>query len=414
VRDILASAFQSAGQRCSALRMLYVQRDVSDNLLRMLSGAMQALQVGDPLRVSTDVGPLIDDDAMQSIGDYCEKMIADGRLIERLEAPESGRFVAPHLFRVSGIEELEREIFGPVLHVATFEADEIDGVIGAINARGYGLTFGLHTRIDARVQYIMDRMRVGNFYVNRNQIGAVVGAQPFGGEGLSGSGPKAGGPHYLARFRKPPGADADAAPARAVSAVAAPEIDAKTLPNPADGKWSTRPDRIAVLRKVLRGRASQAVGATAALDFGPVDLPGPTGEANALALYPRGRALCLGRDAETLLAQAVQALAAGNAVVAIAPGASSALAVLLGKDMPVAAFDGMPDERQLKELPFDVAALVADDETLRATRLALAARQGPIIRLVTDQTDPEAYVIERATCVDTTAAGGNASLLASA
>lgn len=412
VRDVIASAFQSAGQRCSALRMLYVQRDVADKLIEMLTGAMKELSVGDPWRIATDVGPVIDDEARQSISAYCGALSGQGKLVHALGTPGEGLFVAPHLFRVSGIGELEREIFGPVLHVATFEADEIGKVVDAVNARGYGLTFGLHTRIDARVQYVMDRIRVGNFYVNRNQIGAVVAAQPFGGEGLSGTGPKAGGPHYLDRFRKP--AESDSHADMAEGGTVAPTIDAASLPNAGDHKWSARADRIAALRKVLRGKASDAIAASAALDFGPIDLPGPTGEANSLALHPRGRVLCLGRDRETLLAQAVQALAAGNAVVAIAPDAQSALSALTGKDMPVAAFDGVPDEEQLRTLAVDLAALCADDQTLRTTRRALAARSGAIVRLVTEPLDPEAYVLERATCVDTTAAGGNATLLASA
>ena len=200
VRDILASAFQSAGQRCSALRMLYVQEDVADRVLEMLTGAMDELSVGDPWHLSSDVGPVIDAEAKAGIDAHCDALTAKGRLLKRLDPPEAGRFVPPSVFRLDGIEELEEEIFGPVLHVATFDADEIDAVVDAVNAKGYGLTFGLHTRVDARVQRIVDRVDVGNVYVNRNQIGAVVGSQPFGGEGLSGTGPKAGGPHYVARF----------------------------------------------------------------------------------------------------------------------------------------------------------------------------------------------------------------------
>ncbi|MBO6716449.1 MAG: bifunctional proline dehydrogenase/L-glutamate gamma-semialdehyde dehydrogenase PutA [Rhizobiaceae bacterium] len=410
VRDILASAFQSAGQRCSALRMLYVQSDVKDRVIAMLTGAMRELKLGDPWRISTDVGPLIDDDALASIAGYCRQMEGEGRLIAKLEAPKDGRFVAPHLFRVSGIEELEREVFGPVLHVAEFDSEDIDGVIDAINARGYGLTFGLHTRIDARVQHIVDRMHAGNLYVNRNQIGAVVGAQPFGGEGLSGTGPKAGGPHYLARFRKPRQARVESMSVGQSGA----SIDSVALPDPDGSGWAKRPDRIPVLRKFLRGRAAEAMAAVAGLDFGPVDLPGPTGESNVLELHARGTVLCMGQGAEALLAQAVQALAAGNTVVAVAPGAPAALGILLGKELPVAAYDGEPGDGLLKELPFDLAALAADDETLCKTRQALAAREGQIVRLVTDPIDPAAYIVERATCVDTTAAGGNASLLASA
>ena len=202
VRDVLASSFQSAGQRCSALRVLYVQKDVAKKALEMLEGALKTLTVGDPWQLSTDVGPVIDDEARQSILAYCAEMEGKGRLIAKLDAPEGGRFVAPHIFRVSGIDEMKREIFGPVLHVATFGADDIDRVISSINRKGYGLTFGLHTRIEARVQHIVDGVHAGNVYVNRNQIGAVVGSQPFGGEGLSGTGPKAGGPHYLRRFRR--------------------------------------------------------------------------------------------------------------------------------------------------------------------------------------------------------------------
>src|SRR5690606_18683464 len=205
----------------------------------------------------------------------------------------------PHIISVRGIEEIKREVFGPVLHVATFDADKLDSVIGAINARGYGLTFGLHTRIEGRAQHFVDGIHAGNIYVNRNQIGAVVGSQPFGGEGLSGTGPKAGGPHYLRRFRK--GAEGGAELAEARMATVKELQD--NMPDPALGGWSARPDRIAILRKHLRGKGAAAVAAAAALEFGQVDLPGPTGEANTLALTPRGRVLALGADADTLLSQ---------------------------------------------------------------------------------------------------------------
>ena len=210
VRDILASAFQSAGQRCSALRCLYVQEDVSGKVLTMLRGAMDELTLGNPWELATDIGPVIDDEARAAIMRHIEKARAEGRILHELKAPAQGTFVAPTLVRIDGIEDLEREVFGPVLHVATFRAEQLDSVIRAINATGYGLTFGLHTRIDHRVQEIVDQLAVGNIYVNRNQIGAVVGSQPFGGEGLSGTGPKAGGPHYLARFSAPkPAVSAD-------------------------------------------------------------------------------------------------------------------------------------------------------------------------------------------------------------
>jgi RHH-type proline utilization regulon transcriptional repressor/proline dehydrogenase/delta 1-pyrroline-5-carboxylate dehydrogenase len=410
VRDILASAFQSAGQRCSALRVLYVQKDVEKKMLEMLKGAMETLDIGDPWLISTDVGPVIDDEAQTSIRDYCTKMGLQGRLIAKLEAPTDGRFVAPHVFRVKGIEEMEREVFGPVLHVATFDSDEIDAVIGAINRKGYGLTFGLHTRIEGRVQHFVDGIHAGNIYVNRNQIGAVVGSQPFGGEGLSGTGPKAGGPHYLRRFRKGPEAGTHLAEGHKVTAT---EL-ADNLPDPTLGGWSTRPDRVAILRKHLRGKGSAAIAAAAGIDFGQVDLPGPTGEANTLSLSPRGRVLCLGPDPDTLLAQTIQALAAGNAVLAVAPGAPAALSALTGKGLPLSAIDGRPDPVETRSLRVDVVAFSGTPEAARIVRKVIADRSGPIVPLVSEVLNPAAYAHERAVCVDTTAAGGNASLLAGA
>ena len=197
VRDILASAFQSAGQRCSALRMLYVQTEVADTILRMLFGAMDELRLGDPWAHATDVGPVIDPRARTDIQAYVDAACAAGKVLKEIDRPPEGNFVAPTVIAVDGIEDLTREVFGPILHVARFEAKDLDRVIDAINATGYGLTFGMHSRIEDRVQQVTARLRVGNIYINRNQIGAVVGSQPFGGEGLSGTGPKAGGPQYV-------------------------------------------------------------------------------------------------------------------------------------------------------------------------------------------------------------------------
>ena len=411
VRDILASAFQSAGQRCSALRILYIQKDVEQKTLEMLKGALAMLRIGDPWLISTDVGPVIDDEARGALKAYCAEMEKKGRLIAKLDAPREGCFVGLHIFRVSGITEMEHEMFGPILHVATFEADKIDQVVAEINAKRYGLTFGLHTRIEARVKHLVESIHAGNIYVNRNQIGAVVGSQPFGGEGLSGTGPKAGGPRYLHRFRK-------AHQVTAVNAAEAPVVSASTLaeqvPDAARGGWSTRPDRLTVLRKHLRGKGAEAITAAAATDFGPVDLPGPTGEANTLLLAPRGRVLCLGLDEAAVLAQAVQALAAGNAVLAVAPRAQASLSPLLDKGLPISAIDGTVDAGDLVQLDIDVVAISADVDTLRAIRRALARRSGPIVPLVSEVIEPNAYVHERAVCVDTTAAGGNATLLAAA
>ena len=409
VRDILASAFQSAGQRCSALRVLYVQKDVEARMVKMLQGAMQALTVGDPWRLSTDVGPVIDDEAMAGISNYCRDMEEKGRLIAKTQAPEGGRFVAPAALRVSGLDEVEREVFGPVLHVATFEAEDLPNVISDINRKGYGLTFGLHTRIDARVQEMVDQIRAGNIYVNRNQIGAVVGSQPFGGQGLSGTGPKAGGPLYLRRFRRgPSGAEERPADGPAIGA----DTLATLMPDAAD--WGGRADRVVALREVLRGRWPDALTAAAALDHGPVDLPGPTGEANAYALLPRGRVLCLGVGADTLAAQVIQALAAGNAVLAVGADAQATLQPLLRRGFPLAAVDGAVVPEALQKVDIDLVAASGARDWMSALRRALAKREGAIVPLVSELLYPAAYVHERAVCVDTTAAGGNASLMATA
>jgi len=409
VRDIVASAFQSAGQRCSALRILYVQKDVETRVTRMLKGAMEALSMGDPWSLSTDVGPVIDDEAYHTISDYCAEMTAKGRLIAAINKADGGRFVAPAAYSVSGIEEMKREIFGPVLHVATFEADQIDKVISAINAKGYGLTFGLHTRVDARVQDIVDGIEAGNIYVNRNQIGAVVGSQPFGGQGLSGTGPKAGGPLYLRRFRRSPFA-ADGRPA----APAVPVETVKARMPTLNADWAGCGDRILVLRKLLRGKFADQLAYAAAVEQGPVDLPGPTGEANTYQLTPKGVVLCLGPSGDALVAQAIAALAGGNSVIAIGEGASKLLQPLLKGDVPLTAIDGTVAPEVLETLAIDLVAASGDEEWLGELRRALARREGPIVQLVTELSYPAAYMHERAICVDTTAAGGNASLLASA
>ncbi|MBR9764451.1 MAG: bifunctional proline dehydrogenase/L-glutamate gamma-semialdehyde dehydrogenase PutA [Rhodobacteraceae bacterium] len=360
VRDIVASSFQSAGQRCSALRCLYLQEDIAPQMIEMIKGAMDELRVGDPWQLSTDVGPVIDEEARSGIADYLAKARAAGRLLHELSVPEGGTFVAPTLLQVGGIEEMDREIFGPVLHVATFKGRDLGRVIAAINATGFGLTFGLHTRIDTRVQEVTEAIHAGNLYVNRNQIGAIVGSQPFGGEGLSGTGPKAGGPNYLDRFR--------AAPAPMAGEV--------------DGPVSA--DR---LERKLAGFSEGA----------PVSeqlMPGPTGELNRLAAYQRAPLLCMGPGPEAEAAQVAAVEALGGQ--ALAAG-------------------GVPEAGVLESLA-GIAGVIwwGDADQARAFARALAARDGAILPLVTALPDRGHVLHERHLCVDTTAAGGNAALLADA
>lgn len=415
VRDVVQSAFQSAGQRCSALRCLYIQEDVFERTMTMLCGAMDELRLGDPWDLSTDVGPVIDEEARRDISDYCAKMEAGGRLLKRGNAPGEGRFVAPSVVRVSGIGELEREVFGPVLHVAPFRADDLVGVVETINATGYGLTAGLHTRIDRRVQEIVDRLEVGNIYVNRNQVGAIVGSQPFGGEKCSGTGPKAGGPHYLRSFAKPPHAVANgAAPADGPALSRADLENALRDAAKAQPRWEARDDRLAILEAALAEAAALARDALAAARAIPHEfmLPGPTGESNRMTLHARGVMLCLGPDGDTALTQAAQALAFGNAAVIACPRPPDR-AALSERGAPVVVQAGRIDTGWLADLEgFAGVACTGGNATLRAIRCALAERDGPILPLIADPIRPDRYFVERHLCVDTTAAGGNAALLA--
>jgi RHH-type proline utilization regulon transcriptional repressor/proline dehydrogenase/delta 1-pyrroline-5-carboxylate dehydrogenase len=413
VRDILISSFQSAGQRCSALRMLYVQEEARERLLEMLYGAMEALSIGDPWNLDTDVSPVIDAEAQQDISAYTAQHEAAGKLLKKLPAPKQGTYVSPAVIAVDGIADMEREIFGPILHVASFKARDIDRIVDDINARQYGLTFGLHTRIDDRVQQIVERIHVGNTYVNRNQIGAIVGSQPFGGEGLSGTGPKAGGPHYVNRFRR--GGESEA-----LDAPVATPVNRQQIQNAIEAldarNWSARLDRVAVLRKALAGSASlirKALAETAAFDMTPQTLPGPTGESNRLSLHPKGTILCLGPTAEIAIAQAAQALGAGCPAVIVAPDIGQLAQPLVEAGAPLAYFDGIVEAEVLGTLEgiAAVAAAGASDWTGKL-RIALAQRPGAIVALETRKIAPERYVIERHLCIDTTAAGGNASLLA--
>jgi RHH-type proline utilization regulon transcriptional repressor/proline dehydrogenase/delta 1-pyrroline-5-carboxylate dehydrogenase len=261
---------------------------------------------------------------------------------------------------VGGIADLGKEVFGPVLHIATFKAGEINDVIAAVNATGYGLTFGLHTRIDTRVQEVADAVHVGNLYVNRNQIGAIVGSQPFGGEGLSGTGPKAGGPNYLPRFTR---------------AAVSPE-----------GAQATNP---VASEQVQRQLSSAEVPSAPVMQR---DMPGPTGEMNRLSAYARGPVLCLGPGVKLAAEQAALVRGLGGVAVeqpgAVDPGAMRSL-----RDLSAVIWWG-------------------DLGLARGYAAALAERDGPLVALVTDAPDAGHVLHERHLCVDTTAAGGNANLLA--
>ena len=371
VRDIVESAFQSAGQRCSALRVLYLQEDIAKPFQTMLFGAMDELQVGDPWTHSTDLGPVINQGAHTEITAHIEKAKKEGRLLKQLDAPQYGHYIGPAVIKVDGVNDLEKEIFGPVLHLATFKAENIDVIINDINKSGFGLTFGLHTRIDDRVEHFTNNLNVGNMYINRNQIGAIVGSQPFGGEGLSGTGPKAGGPHYVKRFTKS-----------------------------AENRSEFRANGFVRLQDVQA--ALDRLDRPARIKVHSTDMDGPTGESNRLSLYPKGVFLCLGPSLEQAQTQARLARSFGCPALVVVPGASENNAI-----------SGCLDRKALQHLTgFDAVVLWSDADDLRQARQALAARDGALIPLITEFDFEDRCVLERHVCIDTTAAGGNASLLA--
>ena len=296
VDDVIMSAFQSAGQRCSALRVLFVQSDIADNLLHMLKGAMASLKAGDPRLLSSDLGPVIDSGAQKELQSHIDRMNREAKLIAKVELDSScanGSFIAPHAFEIDSLDVLTDEVFGPILHVVRFDSDQLGKVIEQINNTGFGLTLGVHSRIQAFAQKVFSNTIAGNTYINRNMVGAVVGVNPFGGRGLSGTGPKAGGPNYMLRFSQ---ADIPETTGRSFDLVI---NDSKTdhgaLVSDAQKalkKWqSTSIDsRLIILQQVATDSFwLQQIDAVARETLAnPIELPGPTGEDNRLSVQGRG------------------------------------------------------------------------------------------------------------------------------
>ena len=397
VQDALNSAFDSAGQRCSALRVLCLQEEIAGRTIAMLKGAMRELRIGHPGRLATDVGPVIDADARQNLLRHVARMRERARAVFQLELPPEcahGSFVAPTLVEIDSLELLQGEVFGPVLHVLRYRRDELPRLVDAINATGYGLTLGVHSRIDETIDFVRRRARVGNMYVNRNIIGAVVGVQPFGGEGKSGTGPKAGGPLYLLRLLYGVPFDGGiAAPSR--KGPAALQALLRWLREHGDERLAMR----------VEGYARAGLTETTLV------LPGPTGERNTLAFGPRGTILCAASTRASLLNQLAACLATGNSI-AIAAGSTA----LLPADLPEAVHGRLRilDEGCLTA--GEVQLALVDPGQLPAVLPVLARLDGPLVIAV--ESDPDAplplwrLVAERALCVNAAAAGGNAGLMA--
>jgi RHH-type proline utilization regulon transcriptional repressor/proline dehydrogenase/delta 1-pyrroline-5-carboxylate dehydrogenase len=397
VADALASAFDSAGQRCSALRVLYLQSDIAERVVVMLKGAMQELRVGDPSRPETDIGPVIDREAQAQLLAHIEAMKNRARWCHQAPLTEEcarGTFVAPTAFEIGGIRELRDEIFGPVLHVVRFEAHDLDRVIADINATGYGLTCGVHSRIDETIEKIVSGVRAGNFYVNRNMIGAVVGVQPFGGEGRSGTGPKAGGPLYLRRLC-----------ATEILPAAGEAARKSTLPGLerlALAQLSTLTPADHAALRALTAQYRDASPLLREFTFG-----GPTGQRDTLHFAPRGTVACVAASPFALAHQAAAALACGNRLVLPDSPAGRALAAALGNDCTLS----------VSLFPENIALVLfeGDVQQERVLRTALAKRDGaivPVVRAVRGgRYDLYRLAAERSVSVNTAAAGGNATLI---
>jgi RHH-type proline utilization regulon transcriptional repressor/proline dehydrogenase/delta 1-pyrroline-5-carboxylate dehydrogenase len=407
VHDALQSAFDSAGQRCSALRVLCLQEEIADRMLHMLRGAMRELSVGRPDRLATDVGPVIDDEARRNIERHVDAMRARGYAVHSQPLPAEctqGTFVAPTIIELPAIGALQREVFGPVLHVVRFRREGLDALLADLRATGYGLTFGVHSRIDESITRVIDGVRAGNVYVNRNIVGAVVGAQPFGGEGLSGTGPKAGGPLYLRRLL------AQCPPRTGIEVERPPRALELLLTY---REWLT-----------ARGEADAARLCQDYADASPlaaaIALPGPTGEKNTYALHPRGNVLCRAQTRAGALAQLAATLATGNVACFIEDAVTSALHAELPPALQ-ARMRLVPDALDPAPEAFEAALFEGNAAAAMNWNQRLAERPGPLVMpqcaTVSELATGNApYVLERLLCersisVNTAAAGGNASLM---
>ena len=402
VSDVIASAFDSAGQRCSALRILCLQEDIADRTLAMLKGAMQELIIGHPDRLSVDIGPIITAEAKTGILAHVAAMRTNGRAIHDVALPTTlrhGNFVAPTIIEIERVDELTREVFGPILHVLRYQRDELDALIDAVNSTGYGLTFGLHTRIDETISHVTRRIHAGNIYINRNTIGAVVGVQPFGGQGLSGTGPKAGGPLYLSRL-------VSRGSAQTISPASAPVEAAVMYCNFLGANGCG-----AAATRVSQYLRDSAVGTIH-------DLPGPVGERNVYAVKPRGRIAAVAQTASGLLIQIGAILATGNTAVIPAVNPAAKLLADLSDAIQSLIFT-VPDwreERHLSGVLFE-----GDADALLLANQAAAMPEGPIVLvqgasvsgLMSGEEDYSLNLLlqEISISTNTAAAGGNASLM---
>ena len=460
VDDVISSGFQSAGQRCSALRVLFLQEDIADNVITMLKGALAELHVGNPEYLSTDVGPVIDQKALSALNAHSEYMKTNGKLLYQCEVSEevAGNehfFFAPRLYEISDISVLKQEVFGPCVHVVRFKGSEIEQVVDKINSTGFGLTMGIHTRIEHRAFDLAKLSRAGNVYINRNMIGAVVGVQPFGGRGLSGTGPKAGGPNYLTRLVKEK-ATPDAEQFNLQSShLEALECDEKSRSeaitmmnnaNNAEKNWRLADlnTRISSVRQLLAKIAHVDIVDDLADDLSltltaarsqlidiekrlkkPKVLPGPTGESNIIYLENRGNVISFVDKNSTFhfwVLSIVTALATGNTVVTVVSDLfyDEALAfrdkfIATGEDKNVFQVARLRHLSTMLAHP-KLSGVVVDSHCDRKHYISekLAQRQGAILPVISSEYMDnliQRLLTEKTISIDTTASGGNTSLM---
>ncbi|WP_036594134.1 trifunctional transcriptional regulator/proline dehydrogenase/L-glutamate gamma-semialdehyde dehydrogenase [Ottowia thiooxydans] len=415
VADVMASAFDSAGQRCSALRLLCLQEDIADRTLEMLKGAMAQARIGNPAQLAVDIGPVIDAQARSGIEQHIQSMQQRGHKVTRSvwnldsKAMECGTFVTPTLIELDSVSELKREIFGPVLHIVRYRRKDLAQLLEQINQTGYGLTFGLHTRIDETIAAVVDAVHAGNVYINRNMVGAVVGVQPFGGEGMSGTGPKAGGPLYLYRLlsRPPRNVLEQVTTSLSQSGAHAMPVNAAGVSSAltALSTWAAKVGKPELLASCTLFEQRAKAGSS-------WELLGPTGERNVYTLLPRQAVLCLANDDRDLLIQLAAVLAVGSR--AVLPVAAKALLESLPPD--VQAQCELVSSWEAAEVIFDAVLHHGDTTSLIALNQKLAERAGPVIGVNSQPSGGthvglERLVIERSLSVNTAAAGGNASLM---
>ncbi len=399
VRDVIASGFDSAGQRCSALRVLYIQEDVADKVIKMLKGAMDELRVGNPRDLHTDVGPVIDARAQKNLQLHIENMQKSALMFYQTELSADchvGTFVAPTIIEIGSQALLKREVFGPIIHIIRFAAADLEQVIGYINSSGYGLTQGLQSRLEDTAYKIYSKIKAGNIYINRNMVGAVVGVQPFGGEGLSGTGPKAGGPFYLYRL---------------VQTKSLPQLELK----PRTSSWAVLDNftnNLAGMGLTLAevnslSELAQQLKQISLLQF-EVELPGPTGERNFMIFAPRGYIACIGQTIYDYCEQVIYAFASGNQVILPKEELTQPLTNHLSKHSYF--FSG-----EISEIELIHGLLIsANHPQLARLRYELSQRDGLLTQVLVRQEhgyNHSLLLCERSVSINLTATGGNVQLM---